>query len=196
MGRPSAASPRRRPRVLYLLVCMAMIGVMLALAACGSKSGTTSSSASTAPTANILAIADTGVITTWDPRASGSSETRILANFYEPLIWAKTRPAARSPTRPALATSWETSSAGRFGPSNCGTGSLFTTARRSTPRAVKYSYNATRNSVWPRLHMGRSQAIKVVDSYTVQLILDKPFPLERWSRSEYAAWIFRPEDCR
>ena len=69
MGRPSVASHRRRPRVLYLLMCGAVIGVVLALAACGSG-GSSSSSASSAPTANVLAIADTGAITTWDPRAS------------------------------------------------------------------------------------------------------------------------------
>jgi peptide/nickel transport system substrate-binding protein len=172
---------------------MAMIGVMLGLAACGSKSGTTSSSASTAPTANILAIADTGVITTWDPRASGSSETRILANFYEPLIWANP-PGSAEPYSPALATSWETSSGGTVWTFKLRHGVTFHDGTPFNAQAVKYSYNATKKLglglayIWADL-----KQVKVVDSYTVQLILDKPIPLEPLVSSEYAAWIFSPK---
>ena len=75
-------------RARCLVLSLVVLGLALALAACGSSGSSSSSSSSggAAPTANVLKIADTGAITTWDPRASSSSESRILANFYEPLI--------------------------------------------------------------------------------------------------------------
>ena len=192
MGRPSVASHRRRPRVLYLLMCGAVIGVVLALAACGSG-GSSSSSASSAPTANVLAIADTGAITTWDPRASSSSESRILANFYEPLIWANP-PGSAEPYSPALATSWETSAGGTVWTFKLRQGVTFHDGTPFNAQAVKYSFDATKKLglglayIWADL-----KQVKVVDPYTVQLILDRPVPLEPLVSSEYAAWIFSPK---
>ncbi len=190
MGRPS--NGRHGPRVLLLLACLAVLGTVLGLAACGSKGGS-SGSASTAPTANILAVADTGAITTWDPRASSSSESRILGNFYEPLIWANP-PGSAEPYSPALATSWETSQGGKVWTFKLRQGVTFHDGTPFNAAAVKYSYDATKKMglglayIWADL-----KQVKVVDDYTVQLVLDKPVPLEPLVSSEYAAWIFSPK---
>jgi peptide/nickel transport system substrate-binding protein len=195
MGRHWQAPIHWGTRARYLVLGFAVIGIVLGLAACGS-SGSSSGSSSpggAAPTANVLKVADTGAITTWDPRASSSSESRILANFYEPLIWANP-PGSAEPYSPALATSWETSQGGKVWTFHLRHGVTFHDGTAFNAQAVKYSYDATKKLglglayIWSDL-----KEVKVVDPYTVQLVLDQPIPLEPLVSSEYAAWIFSPK---
>ena len=132
-------------RARCLVLSLVVLGLALALAACGSSGSSSSSSSSggAAPTANVLKIADTGAITTWDPRASSSSESRILANFYEPLIWANP-PGSAEPYSPALATSWETSQGGTVWTFHLRHGVTFHDGSAFNAAAVRYSYDATK----------------------------------------------------
>ena len=56
--------------------------------------------------ANVLKVATTANITTWDPVASFSTEAFYMANIYEPLLWINPPGSAEAYT-PALATEWQ-----------------------------------------------------------------------------------------
>ncbi len=193
MGSRSVTTVRWRMGALGLILSLALLGLALGLAACGSSTPSSSSSASAAPTANVLTVADTGAFTTWDPRASSSSESRILANFYEPLIWANP-PGSAEPYSPALATSWESSAGGKVWTFHLRQGVTFHDGSPFNAQAVKYSFDATKKLglglayIWAELTQ-----VKVVDAYTAQLIFAQPVPVEPLVSSEYAAWIFSPK---
>ncbi len=82
----------RRSRILVL-------GMVTLLAA--SVGGTTAS----AQEPNVLKVATTADITTWDPVKSFSTEAFYMANIYEPLLWINP-PGSAEPYTPALATEW------------------------------------------------------------------------------------------
>src|SRR4051812_20442399 len=61
-----------------------------------------------AQTPNVLKVATTANITTWDPVKSFSTEAFYLGNIYEQLLRINP-PGSEDPYTPLLATSWETS---------------------------------------------------------------------------------------
>ena len=54
---------------------------------------------------NVLKVATTANITTWDPVTSFSTEAFYLANIYEPLLRINP-PGSAEPYTPLLATEW------------------------------------------------------------------------------------------
>ena len=178
-----------------LALGLAVLGVALGLAACGS-SGSSSSVGLGERGADGEHARRSPTPARSRPGTRGRARRRsraILANFYEPLIWANP-PGSAEPYSPALATSWETSQGGTVWTFHLRHGVTFHDGTPSTPAAVKYSYDATKKLglglayIWSDL-----KQVKVVDDYTVQLVLDQPMPLEPLVSSEYAAWIFSPK---
>lgn len=169
---------------LVLLV----LALLIWLTACGG----TSSGSSTTAKADILRVTDNGQVVSLDPRASSSTESRILANCYEPLIWANP-PGSPEPYSPALATSWEKSSDGLVWTFHLRKGVTFHDGSPFNAAAVKYSYDATKKLnqgyayIW-----GDLKKVEVVDDLTVKLTLTRSVPLEPLVSSMYAAWIFSP----
>jgi peptide/nickel transport system substrate-binding protein len=189
MTRTAASSPRRFLRASGL--ALMVTSLLLGLAACGSSGGGDSSATATVK-ADVLTVTDTGQVVTLDPRASSSTEARMLANFYEPLILANP-PGSPEPYSPVLATSWEKSADGLVWTFHLREGVKFHDGTPFTAAAVKYSYDATKKLnqgyayIW-----GDLKQVKVVDDFTVQLILKRSIPLEPLVSSMYAAWIFSP----
>jgi peptide/nickel transport system substrate-binding protein len=83
-------------RILIIAVLLAMLAIPVSLFAQDS---------------DVLRVASTATVTTWDPSLSFSTEALYMANLYEPLLWVNS-PDSEEPFRPALATEWETSEDG------------------------------------------------------------------------------------
>src|SRR5688500_16433099 len=120
---PQSAAHRREVRTPMHPRRIAPLGAILTailfLTACGTQGQSPSTSAgasgganeesptpSEPATAELLKVATTAAITTWDPVASFSTEAFYMANIYEPLLWVNP-PDASEPFTPALAESWE-----------------------------------------------------------------------------------------
>lgn len=164
----------------------------LGTAACGT-SGSQATLSSTSVGADVLRLASSMTLTTWDPRAAVGDEPPYLANCYEPLVW--TTPDGKGLT-PALATSWEVSKDGLVWTFHLRQGVKFHDGADFNAAAVKYSIESTRNLgmgaavVWDPVPLAR---IVVVDPYTVRFELRQPMALGRVLSSMYGAFIFSPK---
>ena len=109
----------RTARLVALLA-----GAALILAACGTQAqspgtsagptddgGETTPPPSQAAGPDLLKVATTAAVTTWDPVASFSTEAFYMANIYEPLLRVNP-PDAGDEFTPVLAETWETSDDG------------------------------------------------------------------------------------
>jgi peptide/nickel transport system substrate-binding protein len=179
---------------LFAVVILA-VGLGVVAAGCGSSSNTDTSASPTAlPVADILRASDDGLVSTWDPRVTGSGEVQFMVNMYEPLVWAKPE-GGEGDARytPALAESWEVSPDGLEYTFKLRQGVTFHDGTPFNADAVKYSIDAL-------IELGQGYAylwgdldrIEVVDDYTVKFILKKSIPLLTIASSEYGAWIFSP----
>jgi len=170
-----------------------VVMVAVGLAACG---GTSNGESGGAPAkADVLTVADSGIVTTLDPRASSSSEVRVLANLYETLILANP-PGSPEPYSPCLATSWEKSSDGLVWTFHLREGVTFHDGTPFNAAAVKYSFDATTKLglgfayIWSDL-----EKVRVVDDYTVELTMAKSLPVEPLAAAQYGSWIFSPKSA-
>jgi peptide/nickel transport system substrate-binding protein len=163
---------------------------ILVLAGCG-KSESTATTGSTAK-ADILRLAYSSTVTTWDPSASFSTEVVYMANLYEPLIYANP-PGSTEPFSPALATSWEVSKDGLRWTFHLRRGVTFHDGTPFNAEAVKYSIDRTK-----KLNLGAAyiwapvKLVKVIDDYTVQFVLSYPTSLDRIAAASSGSWIFSP----
>src|SRR5450756_2216708 len=132
-----SSRPGRVAIAVVLVVIAALLAVVLT-AGCGSSSST----GSTAPKADILRLAYTSTVTTWDPSVSFSTEVVYMANLYEPLIYANPAGSAE-PFSPALATSWEVAKDGLSWTFHLREGVTFHDGTPCNADAVKYSIDRT-----------------------------------------------------
>ena len=88
-----------------------VIGVVLAMVAISCTSNNSSSSSSGSTTPQVMTVATTANVTTWDPAASFSTEAFYMANLYEGLLWMNP-PGSADPYTPVLATGWKHSEDG------------------------------------------------------------------------------------
>ena len=178
-----------------LAVVILAVGLGVVVAGCGgSSSADTSASPTALPVADILRASDDGLVSTWDPRVTGSGEVQFMVNMYEPLVWAKPE-GGEGDARyaPALAESWEISSDGLEYTFTLRQGVTFHDGTPFNADAVKYSIDAL-------IELGQGYAylwgdldrIEVVDDYTVKFFLKDSIPLLDIASSEYGAWIFSP----
>src|SRR3954469_24384756 len=106
--RPDPVLPRKR-RALTLTALLIALAVALPLSAFAADPTEAPSGAGGTP--NVLKVASTANITTWDPVKSFSTEAFYMANIYEPLLWINP-PGSAEKFTPALATKWEHSDDG------------------------------------------------------------------------------------
>ena len=187
----SSSRPKRIAIAIVSAVALALlVGVLTTGCGSSASSGASSSSAATAP--DILRLAYTSTVTTWDPSASFSTEVVYMANLYEPLIYANA-PGSAEPFSPALATSWEVAKNGLSWTFHLREGVTFHDGTPFNAEAVKYSIDRTQ-----KLNLGAAylwapvKSVQVVDPYTVTMHLSYPVALDRIAAASSGSWIFSP----
>ena len=188
----------RKTRATRSALCgvVLVLGIVVAVAvlAIGCGSDTATSEASSPSMSNeVLKAVYSSTITTWDPRASYSTEVAYLGNMYETLLRANP-PGSEEPFTPVLATDWSVSEDGKEWTFSLRQGVTFHDGAPFNAEAVKYSIEGTK-----KLGMGAGylwwplDSIEVVDDYTVTFKLNYPAPIDRLLSSSYAAWIYSPK---
>ncbi len=140
---------------------------------------------------DVLKVAHTANITTWDPIASFSTEAQYMGNMYEPLIWATPAGAAEEYV-PGLATSWSTSEDGLTWTFELEQGVTFHDGEPFDAAAAKASIDAARERGGAGFIWGPVESVEVVDDYTIDINLSTPAALDLIASSTYAAWMVSP----
>jgi len=141
---------------------------------------------------NVLKVASTANVTTWDPIKSFSTEALYMANFYESLLRVNP-PDADETIEPILAESWEVSEDGLTWTFHLREGVTFHDGEPLTADAVKQSIdtaaeNAGASFIWFPL-----ESVNVVDDLTVDIVTSYPASVDLIASSLYGAWIVSPK---
>ncbi|MGR0220848.1 ABC transporter substrate-binding protein [Agromyces sp. ZXT2-6] len=158
----------------------------LGLAGCTAASGAESDS-----TPDVLTVAASAAITTWDPVRSFSTEALYLGNVYEPLLW-KNAEGAAEPFTPALAESWEVSDDGLTWTFAIREGATFHDGEIVDAAAVKASIEAARDRAGASFIWAPLESIDTPDDSTVVMNLSYAAPMDLIAASTYGAWIVSP----
>jgi peptide/nickel transport system substrate-binding protein len=140
----------------------------------------------------VLNVATTAAITTWDPVASFSTEVFYLANVYEPLLWANP-PGAAEPFRPALAQRWEASADKKTWTFHLRSGAVFHDGTPVDAAAVKASVLAAKERGGASFIWAPLASIDTPDAQTAVFRLKYAAPMELIASSMYGAWIVSPK---
>jgi len=140
---------------------------------------------------DVLKVAHTANITTWDPVASFSTEAQYMANMYEPLVYATPAGAAEDFT-PGLATDWSTSEDGLTWTFNLEQGVTFHDGEPFNAEAAKASIDAARERAGASWIWWPVESVDVVDEYTIDIQLSTPAAVDLIAASTYAAWMVSP----
>lgn len=130
-------------------------------------------------------------VTDIDPAYSFSSEIIAMANIYEGLL---VYTGGTPDVKPALATDYEASEDGLTWTFHLRQGVTFHDGTPFNATAVKYSFDRIHELgagavfIWDPV-----SELKILDTYTVQFILDYSAPLQRIVASVYGAWIYSPK---
>jgi peptide/nickel transport system substrate-binding protein len=141
---------------------------------------------------DILKVAHTANITTWDPVKSFSTEALYLANMYEPLLWVNP-PGSAEPFTPALATEWESSEDGLTWTFHLRDGVTFQDGEPLTADAVVSSVEAAKARAGASFIWAPVESVEAVDPLTVAFHLSYPAPVDLIASSLYGAWIVSPK---
>jgi peptide/nickel transport system substrate-binding protein len=131
-------------------------------------------------------------ITTLDPSVSYSTEVQYMANMYETLIKVNP-PGSKDMFSYVLATGFTASDDGLAYTFTLRKGVKFHDGTAFTAEAVKFSIDRTKKIgkgaafIW-----GDLKEVKIVDDYTVKLILNSPAPLPMIAASANGSYIMSP----
>ena len=131
-------------------------------------------------------------ITTLDPSVSYSTEVQYMANMYETLIKVNP-PGSKEMFSYVLATGFTASDDGLAYTFTLRKGVKFHDGTAFTAEAVKFSIERTKKIgkgaafIW-----GDLKEVKIVDDYTVKLILKSPAPLPMIAASANGSYIMSP----
>ena len=153
--------------------------------------GSVEEAAPAAASPNVLQVAATATVTTWDPIASFSTEALYMANIYEQLLRVNP-PDADEPYTPLLAESWETADDGSSWTFHLRDGVTFHDGEPLTAEAVKASIEAAQERAGASFIWAPLDQIEVVDDLTVRFDLSFPAPVDLIASSLYGAWIVSP----
>ncbi len=140
---------------------------------------------------NVLKVASTANVTTWDPIKSFSTEALYLANFYESLLRVNP-PDADEPFTPMLAESWEVSEDGLTWTFNLREGVTFHDGEPLTADAVKQSLETAAERAGASFIWFPLESVNVVDDLTVEIVTSYPASIDLIAASLYGAWIVSP----
>jgi peptide/nickel transport system substrate-binding protein len=146
----------------------------------------------TAQDPNVLKVATTANITTWDPVASFSTEAFYLANIYEPLLWINP-PGSDTPYTPALATEWKSSDDGLTWTFQIRPGVTFHDGDPLTADAVVASIEAARTRAGASFIWAPLDTVTATGPLTVEMKLKYPAAMDLIASSLYGAWIVSPK---
>lgn len=141
---------------------------------------------------DILVVAHTAEVTTWDPSSSFSTEVTYMANIYETLLIANPEGSAE-PFTPALAEGWEVSGDGLEWIFYLRDGVYFHDGERMDAEAVKKAINRTiemgegASFIWSPV-----EEIEATGELELKIVLSEPAPLDRIVSSSNGAWIMSP----
>ena len=175
------ATSRRTPAAAALVACG-----LLASACSGTDSGTDSG------TGQILNVATTAEVTTWNPVKSFSTEVYYLSNVYEPLLWMNP-PGSKERFRPALAERWASSADARTWTFHLRKGVTFHDGEPMNAAAVKASLEASAKDGGAAFIWSALDTIETPDEHTVVLKLKSAAPVDMIASSMYGAWIVSPK---
>ena len=198
-SRPGEAGRRRLGLLGALLItvaaCSSTASPTPASQAPGGSAPATASPAAPSPTASgpqVLKVAATANVTTWDPIKSFSTEALYMANLYEPLLWINP-PSASEKFTPALATSWETSPDGLTWTFKLRDGVKFHDGETMNADAVKQSIEAAKDRAGASFIWAPLDTISATDPLTVTMKLKYAAPMDLVASSLYGAWIVSPK---
>ncbi len=140
---------------------------------------------------NVLKVATTANITTWDPVSSFSTEAFYLANIYEQLLRINP-PGSAEPYTPLLATEWSHSDDGLTWTFQIRPNVTFHDGSPLTADAVVASIQAAQahggaSFIWAPL-----DSISATGPLTVEMKLKYAAPMDLVASSLYGAWIVSP----
>jgi len=178
---------RRHHALSAIFVVAIAIVAIMSVAAWGSKSKATASSAGT------FRGDYTATVTTWDPSASFSTEVAYMANMYEPLLYSAA-PGSIKEFWPGLATSWSRTKDGLHWTFNLRKKVTFHDGTAFTAAAVKYSLERTKKlNFAPAYLLAPIKKIVILNKYKVRFDLSYAAGLDRILAGSSAAWIFSPK---
>ena len=144
------------------------------------------------PMPQVLKIANTANITTWDPIESFSTEAAYMANVYEQLLRINP-PGSTEMYTPLLAESWESNADGTVWTFNLRPGVTFHDGEPMNADAVVKSLDAARERGGASFIWWMVESIEAVDDLTVQFNLSSSAPVDLIASSLYGAWIVSPK---
>jgi peptide/nickel transport system substrate-binding protein len=190
----------------YTLFVSLFVAFAVILSACGGAAAPTQAPAAATqapatqapapteapPVPQVLKIANTANITTWDPIESFSTEAAYMANVYEQLLRINP-PGSAEMYAPLLATSWESNADGTVWTFNLRSGVTFHDGEPMNAAAVVKSLDAARERGGASFIWWMVDSIEAVDDLTVQFNLSASAPVDLIASSLYGAWIVSPK---
>ncbi len=173
-----------RSRRLWSAAAIAIVGAMT-IAGC-------TSTAKPSTKSDVLSIAASAAVTTWDPVLSFSTEALYMSNLYEPLLWKNAEGSADEFT-PAIATSWKHSDDGLTWTFTIREGDTFHDGEPVNASAVKASIDAAKEYAGAAFIWAPLDSIEVPDETTVVMHLKYAAPMDLIAASGNGAWIVSPK---
>ena len=155
-------------------------------------SSSTDTATDPATETNVLTVAASAAVTTWDPVRSFSTEALYMGNLYEPLLWKNAEGSAEDYT-PAIAESWSVSDDGLTWVFDIREGVTFHDGNPVDAEAVKASIEAAVNRAGASFIWAPLESIEATDEQTVTMNLSYPAPMDLVAASTYGAWIVSPD---
>lgn len=139
----------------------------------------------------ILSVASSASVTTWDPVRSFSTEAFYLGNVYETLLTRNPEGSAEEFT-PGLAKAWEASDDGLTWTFTLQDEAAFHSGAPVDSAAVKASIEAAQEYAGASFIWAPLASIDTPDDKTVVMNLNYAAPMDLIAASTYAAWIVEP----
>ncbi|WP_347755804.1 ABC transporter substrate-binding protein [Agrococcus sp. ProA11] len=178
-----ARSPIRTTAVLA--------AVALALTGCAAGSTPSGSEAPSDGGTDVLAVAASAAVTTWDPIASFSTEALYMGNLYETLLQRNPVGSDDDYTN-LLAESYETSDDGLSWTFTLREGVSFHDGEPLNADAVVQSVEAAKERGGASFIWAPVESVEATDERTVVFTLAYAAPLDLIVASTYGAWIVSP----
>ncbi len=176
-------------RLTWKSLAPAALALGMLTAACSGGSGATPS---TPPQTDVLTVAASAAVTTWDPVRSFSTEALYMGNLYEPLLWKNPAGSAEEFT-PGIAESWEASEDGMTWTFTIREGVTFHDGGTVDAAAVKASIEAAKDHGGASFIWAPLDEITTPDDRTVVMKLSYAAPMDLVAASTYGAWIVSPK---
>ncbi len=127
-------------------------------------------------------------VTDWDPATAFSLEVVPMSNIYEPLLWYK-----NSEPSPGLAKSFHKSNNGLEWVFKLQEGVFFHDKSEFNANVVKFVIDRNKTfTKGPSYIWSSIDTVKVLNKYTVSILLKEPVPLDLILSSQYGAWMYSP----